>query len=469
MPIGTNSKFILLSTFLSVSATSFAYEPTLPLGQAGNTELQQKMGDGIMNVCLQFVAAEDFEGSVERTDLFDRCGEMVHTAIELPLQSSKNLGISQGELANVLQQVAGEEVLAQSNVATDTMSGQNAMIGSRISGLLTRLAKANYSDSDDKEYFAKNSRIFGMGASGDEVGLSEDFSIFANMSGGSGEKDATDREDGFDLDAMTFIIGADYRLSDNTVVGASIGWEEYDADYEKNQRVSGGDMSVDTTTLSLYGLYSQEKFYLSAIVGYGNSDFDTSRNVQYASSNPNLALNPNNGTNRRISSTTDSDQYNVSLTMGYQMISDTTTISPYLKLSYLDVEIDGFSEKDSSGGGLGLKYESQDVKSLKGILGLQASWILNRDFGVLSPYVIAEWHNEFEDDSDSVTFQYVHDPRNNKITFESDDVDSSYFNFTVGTSLVLPNSIQLFADISSIVGFEDFDYNSLNVGVRKAF
>lgn len=466
MSIGTNSKFIILSTFLSVSAASFAYEPTLPLGQAGETDLQQIMGDGINAVCGQFVEAQDFEESVESADLFDRCGEMVHTAIELPLDSSKSLGITTAELANVLQQVAGEEVMAQSNIATDTMSGQNAMIGSRISGLLTRLAKANYADSDDQQQYANNSRILGMGASGDEVGLSEDFSIFANISGGSGEKDATDREDGFDLDAMTFIIGADYRLSDSTVIGASIGWEEYDADYQKNQRVSGGDISVETTTLSLYGLYSQEKFYVSAIVGYGNSDFDTSRSVRYTSNNPNTNLN---GANRDISSTTDSDQYNVSLTFGYQMVSDTTTISPYLKLSYLDVEIDAFSEKDSSGGGLGLKYESQDVESLKGILGVQASWVLNQDFGVLSPYVIAEWHNEFEDDSSSITFQYVHDPRNNKITFETDDVDSSYFNFTVGTSLVLPNSIQLFADISSVVGFDDFDYNSLNVGIRKAF
>ncbi len=461
-----NSRFIILSTFLGITSTALAYEPTLPLGKVGETDLQQIMGDGVNAVCGQFVAAQDFVGSVERTDLFDRCGEMVHTALGLPIESSKTLGISNSELANVLQEVAGEEVMAQSNIATDTMSGQNAIIGSRISGLLTRLAQTNYADSDEQQYYAKNSQILGMGASGDDVGLSEDFSLFANISGGSGEKDATDREDGFDLDAMTFIVGADYRLSNNTVVGASIGWEEYDADYEKNQRVSGGDMSVDTTTLSLYGLYSQENFYLSAILGYGNSDFDTSRSVKYSSNNPNPNLN---GANRKISSKTDSDQYNVSITMGYQSVSDTRTISPYIKLSYLDVEIDAFAEKDSSGGGLGLKYQSQDVESFKGILGVQASWVMNQDYGVLSPYVIAEWHNEFKDDSDTITFQYVHDPRNNQISFETDDVDSSYFNFTIGTSLILANSVQLFADISSVVGFEDFDYNSLNVGIRKAF
>jgi outer membrane autotransporter protein len=305
-----------------------------------------------------------------------------------------------------------------------------------------------------------------MGASGDEVGLSEKFSMFANIIGGDGEKDATDREDGFDLDAITFIVGADYRLNNYSVVGVSVGFEGYDADYTKNQRVSGGDMSVDTTTVSLYGLYSQEAFYMSAILGYGSSDFDTNRSVQYSSNNP----NPNfNGADRQLTSSTESKQSNVSLTMGYQMLRESTTISPYVKLSYLDVEIDDFAETDSSGGGLGLKYNAQNVESFRGILGVQASWIVNQDYGVLSPYVIAEWHNEFKDDPDTITFQYIHDPRNNQISLVSDAVDSNYFNFTVGTSVVLANSFQMFADISTVVGFKDFSYTSLNLGIRKAF
>jgi outer membrane autotransporter protein len=205
---------------------------------------------------------------------------------------------------------------------------------------------------------------------------------------------------------------------------------------------------------------------MSAILGYGNSDFDTSRSVQYTSNNPNPNLN---GANRLLSSSSESDQYNISLTMGYQMIREATTISPYVKLSYLDVEIDDFAEIDSSGGGLGLKYNSQNIESFRGILGVQASWIINQDFGVFSPYVIAEWHSEFKDDPNTITFQYVHDPRNNQISFESDAVDSNFFNFTVGTSLILPNSFQLYADFSSVVGFKDFDYNSINLGIRKAF
>lgn len=462
MSIINNSKFIVFSTLLGVSSASFADD--LPLGAAGETELQKRMGNGVQTVCGQFIANQDFSKNTQRADLFDRCGEMVHTATGLPIDASKSLGISLAELANVLQEVAGEELMAQSSIATDTMSGQNAMIGTRISGLLTRLANVNHTDSDDS--YGNNSRILGMGASGDDVGLNENFSMFANVSGGNGEKDATDRENGFDLDGMTFIVGADYRLNNSTVVGASIGWEAYDANYTKNQRVSGGDMSVATTTLSLYGLYSQENYYMSAILGYGNSDFDTTRSVQYASNNPNPNLN---GANRQLSSKSKSDQYNVSLTMGYQMVREASTITPYIKLSYLDVEIDDFAEVDSSGGGLGLQYYSQNIESFRGILGVQASWVSNQNFGVLSPYVIAEWHNEFKDDPHTLTFQYVHDPRNNQISLESDAVDSNFFNFTVGTSLILPNAFQLHADISSIVGFEGFDYNSINFGIRKAF
>jgi uncharacterized protein YhjY with autotransporter beta-barrel domain len=464
MSISTTSRFFIFSAILGFSSVSFAQESDLPLGAIGETELQKRMGNGVQTVCGQFIANQDFSESAQRSDLFDRCGEMVHTALGLEIDSSKSLGITLAELANVLQEVAGEEAMAQGSIATDTMSGQNALIGSRISGLLTRLARANYSDSDD--FYGNNSRILGMGASGDDFGLNENFSVFANVSVGNGEKDATDRENGFDLDGTTFLVGADYRLNESSVIGATIGFEGYDADYTKNQRVSGGDMSVDTTTLSLYGLYSQENYFMSGIIGFGNSDFDTSRSVQYSSNNPNNSFN---GANRQLSSKSDSSQYNVSLTMGYQMINGSRTISPYVKLSYLDVEIDEFGEVDSSGGGLGLQYSAQNIESFKGILGVQASWVINQDFGVFSPYVIAELHNEFKDDPDTVTFQYIHDPRNNQISLQSDAADSNFFNFTVGSSLILPNSFQLHADISSVVGFEDFDYTSINVGVRKAF
>lgn len=464
MSIAANSRFIIFSTILGLSTASFAQESDLPLGAIGQTELQKRMGNGVQTVCGQFIANEDFSVNAQRADLFDRCGEMVHTALGLEIDSSKSLGISLAELANVLQEVAGEEAMAQGSIATDTMSGQNALIGSRISGLLTRLASTHYSDSDD--FYGNSSRILGMGASGDDFGLSENFSVFANISAGNGEKDATNRENGFDLDATTFIVGADYRLNNSSVVGATIGLEAYDADYTKNQRVSGGDMSVDTATVSVYGLYSQDSYFMSGILGFGNSDFDTTRSVQYSSNNPNDSFN---GANRQLTSKSQSSQYNLSLTMGYQMINGSRTISPYVKLSYLDVEIDEFGEVDSSGGGLGLQYSAQNIESFKGILGAQASWVISQDFGVFSPYVIAEWHNEFKNDPDTITFQYIHDPRNNQISLQGDAADSNFFNFTVGSSLILPNSFQLHADISSVVAFQDFDYTSINVGIRKAF
>jgi outer membrane lipase/esterase len=462
-----NERSVFSLLFCSLMSGA-VYADDTTLGSFGETELQKAMGNGVQTVCGGFVQNGD-ASTEQQKDLFSRCGEMVHSANELAENggaTAKSLGVSGSELAAILQQIAGEEVIAQGNIATDTMSGQNAMVSSRISTLMQRTARVQYNDPNGTDTYASKRQILGMGASGDEVGLSENFSIFANISGGRGSKDATDREDAFDLDASSFIVGADYRINNSTVLGASIGWDTYDADYDINQRVTGGKMEADTTTTSIYALYNNNNYYVSGILGFGNSEFDTSRRVNYASNNPDTAQ----GADRNISSNTDSKQTSFSATLGYQMLNGATSINPYLKLSYLDVEIDAFAEQDSlANGGLGLQYEDQNIKSTKGILGVQVSWVVNQDFGVINPYVIAEWQNEFETDSNSVVAQYISDPRNNQIIFNSDEADSSFFNFSAGASLVLPNSLQLFIDVSSLVGMDDFDYNSLTLGIRKAF
>ncbi|WP_181902232.1 autotransporter outer membrane beta-barrel domain-containing protein [Thalassotalea euphylliae] len=438
------------------------------LGTIGVTELQQRMGDAVQTVCGGFVV-NGTDGSKQQNDLFNRCGEMVHTANRLNGINgprAKDLGVSAAELANYLQHVAGEEVATQSNVITDAMMGQNALIAERLSSLMNTMGGIAYT-APESNVTGFNFQSQGLGASSDG---NEKWGVYASVKGGFGEKDATDRENAFDLDDYNVLVGIDYLLNNEWVMGISYGYRDMEADYDVTDRVPDTQMDVTTDTISLYGLYHQNDFYLSAVVDFGSSEFDLARQIQIIST-----TDAPGAPNRTLSSSTDSDQHAVTLDVGYQMVSDNRTVMPYLKVSYLDIEIDSFAESDSSqsnageGGGLALAYQKQEIESLKSILGGQISWVLNRDYGVMSPYILAEWHYEHDDESRAITAQYVHDPRNNLVEFVTDDPDSNYFNVGAGISMVYPNGIQAFIDVSTILALEDFDYTSVTVGVRKAF
>ncbi len=460
---------LLTSTFLS--HTVLANDDLLPLAQIGETDLQQRMGQAVQSVCIGFLGTPGIVLPPEQQDLFNRCGEMVNTANRILGNggaTGKDLGVSASTLASYLQQVAGEEVAAQGNVATDAMMGQSVMVADRLASFLNVMggvARVNHHFSDDSPEFT----ALGIGASSDTPADIGKWGVYASVKGGTGEKDTTDRENGFDLDDYQVLVGMDYMFNSQFVAGVAYGYRDLEADYFVSQREPGALMDATTDTFTVYSLYQSDVFYISAVLDYGTSDFDSSRRIDIISETENAGA-----PDRTLTSSTESSQYALALEAGYHFVNANRTISPYVQVRYLDMEIDAFAEQDSSsagdtGGGLALAYQEQNIESLKTAVGGQISWSFNQDFGVMSPYLMAEWLYEHKDDSRAIKAQYVHDPRNIVIDFFTDEPDSDYFNAGVGVSFVFPNGIQAFVDASTTLGLEDFDYSVLTAGVRLSF
>ncbi len=460
---------LLASTF--VTHTAIANDDLLPLAQIGETDLQQTMGQAVQSVCIGFLSTPGVVLPPQQQDLFNRCGEMVHTANRLlgnEGATGKDLGVSASTLASYLQQVAGEEVAAQSNVITEAMMGQSVMVADRLASLLDVMggvARVNHHFADDKQHY----NALGIGASSDTSLGNEKWGMYGSLKGGTGEKDTTDREDGFDLDDYQVLVGLDYMFSSQFVGGIAYGYRDLEADYFVSERVPGAQMDVTTDTFTLYSLYQTDHVYFSAVFDYGSSEFDSSRKIQIISETDNAGA-----PDRTLTSSTESDQYALALEAGYQLVHQNRTLSPYLKLRYLDMDIDEFAEQDSSeadgsGGGLALAYREQNVESLKTAIGGQVSWSFNQDFGVMTPYFMAEWIYEHKDDSRAIIAQYVFDPRNNVIEFITDEPDSDYFNAGLGVAFVFPNGLQAFFDANTTLGLDDFEYSMFTAGIRLSF
>ena len=93
----------------------------------------------------------------------------------------------------------------------------------------------------------------------------------------------------------------------------------------------------------LIGLYlPNERWYVDAMVGYTENDHDQERNISYSVAAVGAA-GATTVSNTALSDT-DSDEISVSVAAGYNYFLNNWVLSPYGRVEYADIGIDGFTE-----------------------------------------------------------------------------------------------------------------------------
>ncbi len=466
---------ILLAGVLCSGFASAAVQPTNTLGSTGTTDLQIRTGNGVQAVCGQFIAANSGDNPVPpagelEADLFDKCGEMVHTGRTVTGDAGgtgKSLNLSAEELASALQNIAGEEAAAGGSMATEASAGQAANIGKRLSALLSRSSSLQLSAVNvfgrDALYTLSDEDL--NGANGGNAGegdlLESRWGVFINGDFGSGEKDASDGEDGFSYDATGFTAGIDYRINNEVVLGVAAGFNNSKSDFDSSFNVSGGSMDSENTSLSTYGLFYKGNYFFDSILTVGQGNLDMDRRIVILS---NSEVAENDGADRTAVSDTDSSQIAFSFGGGTEIVNGSIVFAPYVRVNSLNVKVDAFEETGAQG--LNLKVGKQTIKSLSSSLGFRVSSATNTSFGVLIPQGRLEWIHEFSDDNREIKTIYVNDPRQNELIVETDDPDRDYFSMGLGLSAVFKGGTQAFVDVKSIIGLNDFSEAVVTVGAR---
>lgn len=75
------------------------------------------------------------------------------------------------------------------------------------------------------------------------------------------------------------------------------------------------------------------------------------------------------------------------------------------------------------------------------------------------PQATADYVHEFQNDQGSIKVQFSEDNRANptRLSFNNDNPDRNFFNFGIGTVLVLSNGIQPFVNFMEMAGHRQFD------------
>jgi uncharacterized protein with beta-barrel porin domain len=409
-------------------------------------------------------------------DLWFRCNEMVHTANGLGNAgaSANSLGLSAAQLGRAMQQLAGEENGSKGRLATETSNGQFANLGMRLDAL-SRGARAT----------ATGLATGGLpvdavgGNAGDGPG-GMGWGWFATGALGSGERDATAREDEYDYDSNGLTFGADYQFDGGLVLGTAVGLSQFDVDFADlsagilASTAAGGSIEVDGYSLSLFGLAQPGRLTIDGIFVYGDNDYETVRNVTYSAGPGATGRGAGLVVDRAMLGNTDSNQYAAGVNLGTSFSWGPTTLYLDGGFSWLDIEIDGYTEDDPApNGGLNLTFDEQNVESRQARLGLHVTRAFSSRSAVVSPFIQLDWRHEYENEALIQRANYANafntiDP-NLDLVFQTDAPDEDFYEADIGVVLVLRNNFQLVFDYRTTIDLDLVDADLVSFTFRGAF
>ena len=276
--------------------------------------------------------------------------------------------------------------------------------------------------------------------------------FFVNGSIELGErKDETESRIEFDSDFLS--VGADYRYSDQVVLGVAV---------SRSTTESGAKDRTSSTDYEQYGLsffgsyYFSSQYYIDFIASYGKSDYDLLRRVE---------LGTVTGFAR---GDTDGEETNFALSSGYTFNWDNMELRLSGVLNYADVSVDGYLE-ESFGAIPTVEVAPLDVDQLLSNIAADLTWTVNTSFGVVIPQLSLGWEHHYSKDTYNVSGALSANNNSDDFSYVSQAQDKDYATWLVGVSSVLTNGATLYSTIEGYAGRSDISATTAYIGFRLEF
>jgi uncharacterized protein YhjY with autotransporter beta-barrel domain len=440
----------------TVTITVSAPIPTL--ASVAANPVQAAVGASVDTLCPMLNAnAEGLTG--DAPDLLGQCSRIIGNS-ENPAQQQQALQALSGEELQAAQtaSITFSKVQA-SNIAARLQALRGGARGVSISGLnLTYEGEAVPLSA-----IGQAAKALGLvtGRCDADGGLADQrLGIFLNGKIGFGDKDTTANETGYDYDTIGATLGVDYRFTDSFVAGLALGYSESKADFVLDQ----GNLESNGLSGNLFGSWYKGRGYLDVLAGYGQVDYDSLRHISYQIGDDLI--------DREALGSTDGTMSTAGVSFGYDLGNKGWTITPNVAVTYMKVEVDGFTETGSQG--LDLEYGDQSADSLQYQAGLQVGYRFSRTWGVITPQVYGSYVVD-KQDIGSLLLRFANDPFSGSpnepgsgtvFFVTGDEPDEEYFRWGVSLSAVFKNLVSAFVSYESYAGLDTISYGEVTVGVR---
>lgn len=278
--------------------------------------------------------------------------------------------------------------------------------------------------------------------------------LFVTLKNGEINRKETELENGYNADDQGVLIGVDHLFTDIFVAGAVLNYTKTDADFDDGS----GTLKTNGLSATVFASYAASKnTYVDGYIGYGKLDFDNVRNIF------------NTIVPKQASSTTEGSQTLAGVNVHFGWPRGAWLFGSDIKIDYLKTEIDPYTEYSSKGNTDYLfTYPKQDIVSLPIAFGFNAAYNSPQTWGVFIPYIQLFYVHETENESRDITTGLAVAPNYTFIT-TTDLPDKDYWRSSFGASAVLPNDLQLFAELDLLTGNSFMDAWWINAGLRKQF
>lgn len=275
------------------------------------------------------------------------------------------------------------------------------------------------------------------------VTIDNRWGFFATGSGEWADIENTRNERGSNFTTGGFTLGADYRVSNNLVVGISGGYANTSSDLQNDGRIS-----VNSGKGSVYGTLFGNGFYVNTLVGGGYNSYDTKRKTL-------------GGFAR---GTTDGGEFNTLLGGGYDYTIGGFSVGPVASVQYTYLGLSSFQENGSDAPML---FPSQNQNSLKTALGARASYTFNLCGVAIKPEVRAQWQHEYLDSTAALESQFA--AGGTAFTVNGPTIGRDSLLVDAGVSAQFTPALGVFAYYTGEIGRSNYSSNRVNGGFRISF
>lgn len=382
---------------------------------------------------------------------------------ELALRCSDLLGsgLTDAEKIAALSQITPEQVASQTSMPLRIGTGRMANLKQRLTMLRHGgggLDLAMNIDGRNISY-AQLARALGKesgGAAGDgpdDPLRDSPFGFFVQGRFNGGDRDSTGEERGYRFTTGGLTLGADYRLTDQLILGLAFGYDGTSAVFSQDS----GAMDTDSYHGSFYGsYYLPADFYVDWIGNFTRHDYDMKRNIRYT------------GFSSRARSNPEGNQYGFAVSFGKDFAISEWNLNPYLRMEYAKLQIDAYQEK--GGGGLGLAFGSQDDHSLTTDLGAQIGRSFSLPWAVLTPSIRFEWEHQYQNGSRDLRVRFADAaPGTGSFSISNSAPDRDYFNLGGSLAATLPGGNAAFLRYETRLGQQAVSSHIVEAGVRISF
>lgn len=237
-------------------------------------------------------------------------------------------------------------------------------------------------NADSKMLLASNSfTVSDAGTPLIRKGMEQRWGIYLEPMINWGNQNSTNNQVGYRYKNFGFILGADYWVKDNFLVGLNTGYSNTNTGIGG----TGGDINVNLIPVNAYSSFFVNGFYVNGTLGYTYNGYDMERKISFGT------------INRTAKASTSGNQFQVAAETGYDIKAGNAILGPTVSLQYATLTTDGFTE--SNAGALNLNVPSQTADSLQTGVGARASYKGKVGNVNVKPQLSVVWQHEYADNS----------------------------------------------------------------------